>query len=211
MAGSNKEPEAAMASATNILAGRAGLARATAAPAAHTMDLAELYRAHHSLVLKAAYRITGSMSDAEDVLQTVFLRLAGRDFAKAAVSNIQGYLHRAAVNAALDVVRARQEGRQQALDATFELPAAGAHGSPERQRASGEVRTWLQQALGRVSPRAAEAFALRYLEEIDNQEIAKLMGMSESAVGVMLHRTRTQLQKDYEQKVGRQTRRGEAQ
>ena len=39
--------------------------------------LEQLFRAHQSLVLKAAYRVTGRMSDAEDVLQTVFLRLAG--------------------------------------------------------------------------------------------------------------------------------------
>lgn len=175
-------------------------------PVPITMDIGELFRAHHSLVLKAAYRVTGSMSDAEDVLQTVFLRLAGRDFATAAVANLQGYLHRAAVNAALDIVRARPEGRQQVLDETFELAATGAFGSPERQRASGEIRAWLQDALTRLSPRAAEAFALRYLEELDNQEIARMLGMSESAIGVLLHRTRTQLQKDYEQKLGRPDR-----
>jgi RNA polymerase sigma-70 factor (ECF subfamily) len=210
---SKEEPGAQMASATNILAGQFGIAgrQAPAISAPLTMDLSELFRAHHALVLKAAYRVTGSMSEAEDVLQTVFLRLAGRDFAQAAVGNIQGYLHRAAVNAALDIVRARQEGRQQPLDDTFELPSTGAHGSPERQRASGEIRAWLQEALGRLNPRAAEAFALRYLEEIDNQEIAKLMGMSESAVGVLLHRTRTQLQKDYEKQMGSQARTGERQ
>lgn len=193
-----------MASASNILAGQVGMfaARTSAVPAQQSMELSELFRAHHALVLKAAYRVTGSMSDAEDVLQTVFLRLAGRDFTQAVVGNLQGYLHRAAVNAALDIVRARQEGRQQPLDETFEPPSTGAFGAPERQRASGEIRAWLQEALGRLSPRAAEAFALRYLEEMDNQEIARMLGMSESAIGVLLHRTRAQLQKDYEQKMG---------
>ncbi|MBV8206794.1 MAG: RNA polymerase sigma factor [Acidobacteria bacterium] len=171
-------------------------------PVQPVMELAELFRAHHALVLKAAYRVTGSMSDAEDVLQTVFLRLAGRDFSQASVANIQGYLHRAAVNAGLDVVRARQEGRQQALDDRFELPSTGAFGSPERQRASAEIRAWLENALLELSPRAAEAFALRYLEELDNQEIARLLGMTETAIGVLLHRTRAQLQKDYEKKLG---------
>jgi RNA polymerase sigma-70 factor (ECF subfamily) len=202
-----KEQKTQMASASNILTGTLGITGppATAMAAAATMDLAELFRAHQGLVLKSAYRVTGSMTDAEDVLQTVFLRLAGRDFAKASVGNLQGYLHRAAVNAALDIVRARQDGRQQVLDETFELASSGAHGAPERQRASGEIRAWLQQALGRLSPRAAEAFAMRYLEELDNQEIAPLLGMSESALGVLLHRTRAQLQKDYEQVMGRRT------
>lgn len=196
------EEKAQMASATNILAGSLGMAgvKAPVVPLITSMDLSELYRAHNALVLKAAYRVTGSMSDAEDVLQTVFLRLAGRDFTTA-VGNIQGYLHRAAVNAALDIVRSRRESTQQPLDDTFELPATSAHASPERARASSEIRSWLQLALTKLQPRAAEAFALRYLEEIDNQEIARIMGMSESAIGVLLHRTRAQLQKDYEQQM----------
>ncbi|MFP3942206.1 MAG: RNA polymerase sigma factor, partial [Thermoanaerobaculia bacterium] len=37
--------------------------------------LEEVFRAHAADVLRAAYRVTGSLSDAEDVLQTVFLRL----------------------------------------------------------------------------------------------------------------------------------------
>lgn len=38
----------------------------------------ELYNKHHRKVLLAAYRVTGSMQDAEDVLQAVFLRLLKR-------------------------------------------------------------------------------------------------------------------------------------
>ena len=208
-----KRDKAQMASATNILGGQLGFSggQATPIPAPATMDLAELFRQHNGLVLRAAYRVTGSMNDAEDVLQTVFLRLVGRDFAQAAVGNLQGYLHRAAVNAALDIVRARQEGRLQALDDTFEPASTGAHGAPERQRASAEIRAWLHEALGRLSSRAAEAFALRYLEELDNQEIARMLDMSDSALGVLLHRTRAQLQKDYEQRMGRIRRTGERQ
>src|SRR3712207_5645105 len=38
-------------------------------------ELAALFRAHHKSIFRIAYRITGSYSDAEDVLQTIFLRL----------------------------------------------------------------------------------------------------------------------------------------
>jgi RNA polymerase sigma factor (sigma-70 family) len=57
-----------------------------------------------------------------------------------------------------------------------------------------------------MNPRAAEAFVLRYIEEFDNKQIARLLNTSESAIGVLLHRTREQLRKDY-----RQTMRGEKQ
>jgi RNA polymerase sigma-70 factor (ECF subfamily) len=186
-----KEP---MAAAANTLPNAAAQGAVLASAG---LELETLFRRHQKLVMKSAYRITGSMNDAEDVLQTVFLRLAGRDFDSAMVGNIEGYLHRAAVNAALDLVRARQEGRKQALEDAPEPHATGAEASPERAQASVEIRAWLQQALTRLTPRAAEVFALRYLEEMDNHEIAEMLKVSETAVGVLLHRTRAQLQKDY--------------
>ena len=70
-------------------------------------DLESLFRDHGDQIYRTAYRITGSPTDAEDVLQTIFLRLAAskgsRDFSPSPGS----YLHRAAVNAALDLLRGR--------------------------------------------------------------------------------------------------------
>ena len=42
-------------------------------------DLESAYQAHHAMVYRTAYRVTGNPSDAEDVLQTVFLRLMKRE------------------------------------------------------------------------------------------------------------------------------------
>src|ERR1043166_8130080 len=78
--------------------------------------LDSMYEAHHSMVFRTAYRITGNPSDAEDVLQTVFLRLLRRYGEAEAVGNMPGYLHRAAVNSALDLMRARQNSRSIPLD-----------------------------------------------------------------------------------------------
>ena len=67
----------------------------------------EVYREHASRVLAAAYRVTGSNEDAEDVLQTVFSRLA-RGRALEQDRPWGAYLHRSAVNAsiALGMLRA---------------------------------------------------------------------------------------------------------
>jgi RNA polymerase sigma-70 factor (ECF subfamily) len=64
--------------------------------------LSQLFGEHHRRVLAAVYRITGSMADAEDVTQAVFLRLASAD---GPVTNASSYLYRAAINGALDVLR----------------------------------------------------------------------------------------------------------
>ncbi|MDP9169301.1 MAG: hypothetical protein M3N54_01675, partial [Acidobacteriota bacterium] len=69
--------------------------------------LERAFEAHHSLVFRAAYRVTGNAADAEDVLQTVFLRLAGREAGADSVENIESYLRRAAVNASLNLLEQR--------------------------------------------------------------------------------------------------------
>ncbi len=68
--------------------------------------LDQMYEAHHGMVFRTAYRITGNAADAEDVLQTVFLRVVRRN---PDMDNPESYLRRSAVNAALDVVRARHD------------------------------------------------------------------------------------------------------
>src|SRR5258705_12470903 len=70
-------------------------------------QLEEVFRAHQVCVLKAAYRVTGSMADAEDVSQSVFLRLAGGAINPDRISNLQGYLRKSAGNTALDLIRSR--------------------------------------------------------------------------------------------------------
>ncbi len=79
-------------------------------------DLDLIFREHHSTVFRAAYRVTGNASDAEDVLQTVFMRLLRRQPDAEAVGNMEGYLRRAAVNAALDLIRSRQAAPQVPLE-----------------------------------------------------------------------------------------------
>src|SRR5690242_20658382 len=71
-------------------------------------DFEQLFQEHHGLVYRAAYRITGNAQDAEDVLQTLFLRLLHRGRPLDMDANPKGYLHRAAVNIALDIIRARR-------------------------------------------------------------------------------------------------------
>lgn len=160
-------------------------------------DLEGVYRAHHARVIRIAYRVTGSFSDAEDVAQTVFLRLARRGLDSVPVGHIESYLYRAAVNAALDVLRSRKDAKSVNLEDAGPLPSDDALLSPDRTQESAEIRIWLRQALSKLHPRAAEMFVLRYLENYDNREIARLLDTSSAVVAVMLHRTRGRLQKDF--------------
>jgi RNA polymerase sigma-70 factor, ECF subfamily len=157
-------------------------------------QLEEVFRAHQACVLKAAYRITGSMADAEDISQSVFLRLARGTVDPGSISNLQSYLRRSAINGALDLIRSKGHREVLSVEAADELQSNSSL-SPERALSSLEIKNWLRRELATLNPRAAEMFALRYLEGLDNPGIARTMNTSQAVVAVTLHRTRARLKK----------------
>lgn len=167
-----------------------------------TERLERLYAEHSRAVYRAAYRVTGSASDAEDVVQTVFLRVARRPADDPLGEAAGGYLHRAAVNAALDVVRSRQRAGWVPLDAAGDPAGGPPEGDPERSGRARELRRSLRLALSRLSPRTAEVFALRYFEGLGNSEIAALSGVSQGVIAVLLFRARARLRKELTALVG---------
>ena len=156
-----------------------------------TSELEELFRAQHTRVLKAAYRVTGSMADAEDVAQNVFLRIAQQGVSRSAIDNPDSYVYRAAINGALDLLRKRRREQPVALEDVPELSAPPSAG----HREADELRRRLRSALADLSPRASEMFVLHYLEDYDNHEIARMLNTSRAAVGVVLFRTRARLRR----------------
>ena len=158
--------------------------------------LRELFEEHHQLIFRTAWRVTGNPSDAEDVLQTIFLRLLKRPPAALETGNAGGYLRRAAINASLDLIRSRKRSRLVALDQQLieEVePALDGASDPGRRFAGLELRERLRRELAKVNPRAAEMFVLRYFEGYRNSEIGPMMGTSRMTVAVTLHRLRKRL------------------
>jgi RNA polymerase sigma-70 factor, ECF subfamily len=155
-----------------------------------------LYREHHEHVFRAAYRVTGSVVDAEDVLQTVFLRLVRRN-EKVDLSPSPGsYLHRAAVNASLDLLRSRTRSRSVSIeDAAFDVPHSS-EPSPETQQVDRELQNQIRRSIATLGPKAAEIVVLKYFEGHSNLEIAEMLGTSQMVIGVLLHRARTRLRKE---------------
>src|SRR5262249_6174412 len=165
-------------------------------------ELEHVFREHHAMVFRAAYRITGNSGDAEDVLQTVFLRLLKRDPSAEPVGNIASFLHRSAVNAALDIMRTRQNVRNIPLDELGPVRGEPAHGRPGRAGSSNEIRDGLRGALARLNPKIAQMFALRFFEGKENPEIARLLNTTPGTVAVTLSRTRDRLEKEFRAYMG---------
>lgn len=145
---------------------------------------AMLYDTYHPMVYRTAFRVTGNASDAEDVMQTVFVRLMKRDASE--MQQPESYLRRAAVNASIDLIRERQKAASVPID----------EASPPACTELRELRDSLRKAIAKLDDRQALLFSLRYFEGHSNQEIAKMMGMSQIHVAVVLHRIKAKLQKE---------------
>jgi RNA polymerase sigma-70 factor (ECF subfamily) len=187
----NDVPATATTTATHL--------RAVPAPT-HTaagVELETLFRDHGDQIFRTAYRITGSAVDAEDVLQTIFLRLASSKEQRDLSPSPGSYLHRAAVNAALDLMRGRTRSRAvsfESVEPTREFTSSDLN--PEEAHAESQLRDRVREAVARLGGRAATTFALRYFEGYDNREIAEMLGTSQMVVAVTLHRARTRLRRE---------------
>ena len=162
-------------------------------------EIEKAFLENHEMVYRAAFRITGNASDAEDVLQTLFLRLVRREWLPDPRCGWPAYLHRAAVNIALDIIRTRT--RQVALGDS-ELMLEESRPDPYREHSAAELRKWFTTALAELNPIAAEMFTLRYVEGYRVQEIAKLLRTSKGTVAVTLFRTRSRLRKSMRKFLG---------
>src|SRR5260370_21603374 len=117
-----------------------------------TESVSQLFAEHYPRVLLAAHRITGSMADAEDIAQSLFLRLAS---AERPIDNIGSYLHRAAINGAPDVLRTRKSAATEPLDQADRI-AVSLRISPDAEVSSRQLGDALRIAISELAPKAAE-------------------------------------------------------
>jgi len=157
-------------------------------------DLERLFRAHSPLVYRAAYSVTARAEDAEDVVQALFLRLWRYGLPADFVANPRGYLYRAAINQALNLMRSRRR-QPPTLDPADLQRAADAHLAPPAAEHHSDVHHALAAAMAQLSPRAVQMLVLRYTEDYSDAEIATLLGTSRGTVAVTLFRARARLKK----------------
>ncbi len=152
-------------------------------------EFAELYERHYGIVYRAALRITGNPADAEDVLQTVFLRFLNQGSRLHSAEVSQAYFRRASANAAVDLLRRRVSHAESPFD------DAVPHGGTENQAL---LKERLRRAIATLEQSDAVLFLLRYVEGLSNGELAALFGLEKNNVAVRLHRIRQALQAEME-------------
>ncbi|MGE5360388.1 MAG: RNA polymerase sigma factor [Bacteroidales bacterium] len=150
---------------------------------------AELYERHYAAVFRAALRVTGNAADAEDILQTVFLRVLARGADVEAGSLSAAYFRRAAVNAAVDLLRRRAVHAESVYD--DQAPHAGSE--PQVL-----LKERLRRAIAILDSEDATLFLLRHVEGLSIEELAKAFRLEKNNVAVRLHRIRLRLQAEME-------------
>jgi len=146
---------------------------------------ATIVRLHARPLFRTAVRIVGSASAAEDVVQESLLRAfrsLGRFDERA---ELAPWLHRIAVNAAIDELRRAQReaplAHRDGEDGWVSIDPASDAPSPERLAVSARLGRAAAQALGDLTPDERTAFVLRHLEGRPIAEIARALGKRENA------------------------------
>ena len=153
---------------------------------------AELYERHYEAVFRAALRVTGNPADAEDVLQTVFLRIIARGAQGGDVEDVAlpaAYFRRAAVNAAVDVLRRR------GLRADSVYDDSAPHAAVQSPFL---LKERLRRAIAVLDSEDASLFLLRHVEGLSIEELSGLFEIQKNNVTVRLHRIRHRLQVEME-------------
>jgi RNA polymerase sigma-70 factor (ECF subfamily) len=150
----------------------------------------DLFQEHHELVYRTACVVTGNRADAEDVLQTVFLRLIRRAVPPSFRTNPKGYFYRAAINASLNTIQSRS--RHLPLTDPDLLEAVQ---RAENDNSDETILRHLLRTVATMSPRTVEILILRYVHDYTETEIAKLLGRSRGTIAVTLFRAKARLRK----------------
>lgn len=146
---------------------------------------ADVFERHYETVYRAALRVIGNPADAEDVLQTVFLRVLANGGHVDTTALPVAYFRRAAVNAAVDLLRRRTVHAESVYD--DQAPhAAVPPPSLLKER--------LRRAIATLDRDDATLFLLRHVEGLSNDELATLFQLEKNNVAVRLHRIRLRLQ-----------------
>jgi len=142
--------------------------------------LARVFREHGQLVLDTAYRLTGSLSDAEDVLQDVFLGLPAALQRYEPRDAFVPWLRRVTVRVALMHLRRYRGRREMPLDAVPEPSAPPPDGSFAQDA--------IARAIAELPDGLRAVFVLREVEGYSHAEIAALLSIRVGTSQVRHHR-----------------------
>jgi len=155
----------------------------------------EFVRLHMRRVFLIIYRIVGSVPDAQDLTQDVFIKALQHAGQLKDPEKSAHWLSRIASNAAIDFLRRRGRASFSAIDEVLDPIQTPAEHSPEALLLQGEHADYLQQALEKLTPRERAALILRDVEDLPAEEVARRLNCGKATVRSHIANARVKLRK----------------
>jgi len=156
--------------------------------------LAEKFEANRSHLRAVAYRMLGSVNEADDAVQETWLRLSRSDTRD--VENLTGWLTTVVARVCLDLLRSRKSRREEALDAEVtDLATSGQTQDPEHEALLADsVGLALLVVLDTLTPAERLAFVLHDTFAVSFDEIGQIVGRTPAAARQLASRARRRIQ-----------------
>lgn len=156
---------------------------------AHQPDAAADFGPLRPTLLRVAYRMTGSMTDAEDVVQDAFLRWMATD--RAAVRHPESFLRRTVTRLCLDQLKSARRRREVYPGEWLPEPVVDSE-----EDGDDDVTLPLMMALERLSPLERAAFILHDVFGVGFDEVAETLGRDVAATRQLAARARSHVRED---------------
>lgn len=154
--------------------------------------LADVWREHHRYLLDVGYRMLGSVSEAEDIVQDAFARMLRIDLSE--IKDVRGWLVVAVTRLCLDQLRSARSRREVYVGPWLPEPviqAPGHEGDPaDRVTLDDTVRMAMLLVLERLTPAERAAFVLHDVFQFSFEEVATIIGRTPAACRQLASRAR---------------------
>jgi RNA polymerase sigma-70 factor, ECF subfamily len=157
--------------------------------------LVEQFEANRGRLRAVAYRMLGSMNEADDAVQEAWLRLSRSD--DGSIENLGGWLTTVVSRVCLDMLRSRRSRREELISEQAAEPvASGGPGSDPEQDVllADSVGIALLVVLGRLTPAERVAFVLHDMFAVPFEEIGPIVGRTPGAARQLASRARRRVQ-----------------
>jgi RNA polymerase sigma-70 factor (ECF subfamily) len=157
---------------------------------------AQSFEEHRRFLLGLAYRMLGSVSEAEDAVQDCYLRWHQAD--RAAVTNVRAYLAKTVTRLCIDRLKSARARRETYVGSWLPEPVleADALSAETASEYADDLSVGLMLALERLSPLERAAFLLHDIFDVDFPEVARLIDRNEAACRQLAARARTHVRSE---------------
>jgi len=154
--------------------------------------LAQRFEAERGRLRGVAYRMLGSLGEAEDAVQEAWLRLGRAD--SGGIDNLEGWLTTVVARVCLDMLRSRKSHREDPLDVQEAARMPSSNDPEQELLLANSVGLALMVILDTLEPAERLAFVLHDMFAMPFDEIAEVVGRSTDATRQLASRARRRIQ-----------------